>query len=70
MKRYISNIIIPFVNKKREILQAKNSQPALAIIDGFKGQITEDVLSLLKSNNIIPVVVPPNCTDKLQPMYR
>ena len=68
MKRYISNIIVPFVNKKREILKVKNSQPAIAIIDGFKGQTTEDVLSLLKSHNIIPVIVPPNCTDKLQPI--
>ena len=53
MKWYISNINVPFVNKKRESLQAKNSQPALAIIDGFKGQTTEDVLSLLKSNNLL-----------------
>jgi len=49
-------------------LKVNNTQPALAIIDGFKGQTTDDVLSLLKSHNIIPVVVPPNCTDKLQPI--
>ena len=49
-------------------MQLENSQPALAIIDGFKGKTTEDVLLLLKNHNIIPVVVPLNCTDKLQPI--
>lgn len=34
----------------------------------FKGQITEDIAKLLEDNNILSVVVPANCTDRLQPM--
>ena len=36
--------------------------------DVFKGQITEDIFSLLEENNIIVVGVPAKCTDRLQPM--
>ena len=38
------------------------------ILDEFKGQTTHAVLNLLKQNNIEYVIVPPNCTDQLQPL--
>ena len=68
MERYIVNIIIPYVCHKREVLKLQACHPALAIIDCFKGQITPRILSLLHENNIIPLIVPVNCTDKLQPI--
>ena len=68
MCRYIENIIVPFVNKKRKLLKLRKSHPALAIIDGFQGQTRLGILDLLQENNIITVMVPPNCTDKLQPI--
>ena len=52
----------------REQLKLASDQPALAIVDVFKGQITEDIAKLLEDNNILSVVVPANCTDRLQPM--
>jgi len=40
----------------------------LAIFDGFKGQTTDKINSLLAANNIVAIQLPPNCTDKLQPL--
>ena len=68
MKRYIDKIIVPFITKKREALKLGKSHPALAIFDGFRGQTTPVIKSLLQRHNIISVQVPANCTDKLQPM--
>ena len=36
--------------------------------DNFKGQLTDDVLQLLKRNNIDTAFVPANCADRLQPL--
>ena len=68
MERYILNIIIPYVCHKREVLKLQACHPALAIIDCFKGQTTPRILSLLRENDIIPLIVLANCTDKLQPI--
>ena len=68
MKRYIENIIVPFICRKRESLKLQNDHPALALFDSFRGQTTPAILSLLESHNIIPVQIPANCTDKLQPL--
>ena len=43
-------------------------KPAVAIIDNFKGQITEVVTSLLETNNIHVCLLPLNTTDLLPPM--
>ena len=43
-------------------------QAALAIFDHFKGQLTDNVVALLEKHNIQSVIVPPNCTDRLQPL--
>ena len=37
-------------------------------MDNFKGQVTSSVVSLLTDNNILVCYIPPNTTDKLQPM--
>ena len=37
-------------------------------MDNFSAQCTDDVLELLERHNIDTVLVPPNCTDELQPM--
>ena len=68
MKRYLEKVIIPFVSQKRQSLKLSISHPALAIFDGFRGQTTDTILSLLKDNNIHYIIVPANCTDKLQPL--
>ena len=65
---YIEKFIIPFVSCKRDELKLNKDHPALAILDSFKGQTTPAIFSILRSHNIIAVQVPPNCTDKLQPL--
>jgi hypothetical protein len=64
---FIEKIIIPFINN----VQSKVGTPeqkALVIFDVFRGQIGERVQALLEDNYIIPVLVPGNCTDLLQPL--
>ena len=68
MERYIKKIVIPFVTRKREILKLEAKHPALAIFDGFKGQTTVKIHSLLAASNIVAIQLPPNTTDKLQPL--
>ena len=68
MIQYLQKIVIPFIKLKREELGLPALQPALAIFDVFKGQQTDHFKELLQSNHIWFVVVPANCTDKLQPM--
>ena len=67
MIQYVENIIIPYVNNIRGLLN-DDSKPALVIMDNFKGQTTSNVLSLLESNDIHVCMLPPNTTDRLQPM--
>ena len=66
MVEYVEHIIVPYVEKVRELLG--NDKPALAIMDNFKGQVTPAVNDLLESNNIHMCLLPPNTTDRLQPM--
>ena len=68
MLTYIEKIIVPYVKQKREQLNLDGDHPALAIFDVFKGQCTEEVLKMLEDNNIERVLVPTNCTDRLQPL--
>ena len=68
MKRYITKVIVPYVQKTRQELKLADSHPALVIYDVFKGQTTPAIQSLLSTNHISVVLVPPNCTDKLQPL--
>lgn len=64
MVAYIEEIIIPYVESVRN----DETQAALAIFDHFKGQLTEKVSKLLEDHNIQSVLVPPACTDRLQPL--
>ena len=64
----IDKILLPYVNKQRKKLKLENSHPALLLFDCFRGQTTADVQSLLLKSNFRTVLIPPNCTDKLQPM--
>ena len=68
MKRYIDKIIVPFITKKRQEMKLDLISPAAAIFDNFRGQTTNDILSHLRSHAIVPILLPANCTDKLQPL--
>ena len=68
MMDYLSNVLLPYIQQKRKELQLKNDFPALVIFDRFKAQCTTGILDLLRNNHIHVVIVPANCTDKLQPL--
>ena len=68
MINYISKIIVPFVKNKRKEVKKTDDQVTLVIFVEIKGQITQACADLLSQNNILFVLVPPNCTDHLQPL--
>ena len=68
MKAYIEKILLPYINGKRKELKLQPDHPALVMFDKFTGQGTESLLQLLEDNHINVVMVPANCTDRLQPL--
>ena len=66
MKDYIHKIILPYVTKKRDDLKLSPDYPALIFFDNFKAQCTSSLLQILDDNNITVLLIPPNCTDRLQ----
>ena len=52
-KLNILDIIIPFIDETRQNIGADEKQPALAIFDHFKVQMTECVIQKLEDNYII-----------------
>ena len=67
MIEYVKLIIVPCVTEKRKQLKLHSKYPALVLFDFFKGQCTDSVFKLLDENNILHIMVPANCTDRLQP---
>ena len=70
MKAYIEMILLPYVHEMRKELKLAADYPALVIFDKFTGQGTDNLLKLLEDNHIYYVMVPANCTDRLQPYGR
>lgn len=68
MINYVEKIFIAYVQSKQEELGLDATHPALASFDEFNGQTTDAAFSRLEKNDIYYVIVPPNCTDKLQPL--
>ncbi len=66
MVQYIKNIIFSYVTSTRELLRCNS--PALVIIDNFKGQVSTKINELLESHDIHTCLLPPNTTDRLQPL--
>ena len=67
MVQYVECIIIPYIEKIRENLG--EHKHALAIFDNFKAQLTDAVTNLLDDNDIHICLLPPNTTDRLQPLH-
>ena len=63
----IGNIIVPYDTKEREKLSSPN-QPALLIMDIFKGQMTNPVFKKLEEHNILLTRVPRSMTHLFQPL--
>ena len=66
--QYIKNILLPYLEGKRKELKLAPTHRALVLFDNFKGQCTEEMFKLLDSNDINVIMIPPNCTDRLQPL--
>ena len=65
---YLNKILFPYIAQKKQQLQLNTNHPSLVIFDRFRGQCTDQVLSLLTANNVHLLIVPANCTDRLQPL--
>ena len=65
---YLNKILFPYIAQKKQQLQLNTNHPSLVIFDRFRGQCTDQVLSLLIANNVHLLIVPANCTDRLQPL--
>ena len=65
--KLIEEIILPYVKEERKRL-SKPDQAALVIFNVFRGRITDDVLNLLKENNIKAVFVPADMINLLHPL--
>ena len=50
MKEYINKIIVPYVDRKKKVLELPKIQPVLVTFDEFYGQMTDEVLKLLADN--------------------
>lgn len=51
----------------RQKLKLGVNYPALLLFDIFKAQCTQGLLTLLDNNFIYVLLIPLNCTDRLQP---
>ena len=60
--KLVKEVTIPYIEKERISLKLPKTIPALLIMDVFRGQMTEDILTILKGNNIVLVRVPANMT--------
>ena len=67
-KAHIRKVLVPYTETCRKKLSLPTDHPALVIFDRFKGQCSSNILSLLDSHHINLVIVPSNCTDRLQPL--
>ena len=68
MIQYVLNIIVPFVEQTTESLGEDEDKAAVVIMDNFKGQVTPGMTELLERYHIYSCLIPPNITDRLQPM--
>ena len=68
MMDYVEKILVPYASNKRKLLKLPHVYPALVIFDHFSGQVTGAILQLLEEDYLFYVMIPANCTDRLQPL--
>jgi len=66
--RSLTRSLFRLLPKREKELKLEPTHPAAAIFDDLRGQTIADILSHLKKYNIIPIQLPANCTDRLQPL--
>ena len=65
--KVIEGIFLPYAKQQRQELE-KPDQAVILIMNVFCGQMTEEVVSMLCTNNICFVKIPSNMTHLLQPL--
>ena len=65
--KIINEVVLPYVDKQREKL-GNHGQVALLILDVFRRQITQEVTTFHRENNILFVTVPNNMIHFFQPL--
>ena len=65
--KIIKEVLLPYIEDQRKQL-GKPNQSVLLTMDVFRGQITNDVTSLLTKHNVHVVLVPANMTQLFQPL--
>ena len=68
MIQYVERILLPYVEAKRRELHLASEHPALVMRDNFSAQTTARIIKLLDDNHVRIAMIPPNCTDRLQPL--
>ena len=68
MEDCIKIIIIPYFEQTRLRLNLATDAHGLVLFDNFNRQCTEKIFQLLEENHINFVIIPANCTDRLQPL--
>ena len=68
MTDYLNKVLIPYVERKRLELHLGSRYPAVVMFGNFKAQCTAEILQMLDDSRIYVILIPPNCTDGLQPM--
>ena len=61
-------VILPYVQRIKKERNLPADQRTLVTFDVFKVHRVEDVETVLGENNVVSVIVPSNCTDRLQPL--
>ena len=65
--RFNERILKPYITRIREEMGSPD-QPALLIMEKFRGQMSAEVQENLEESRILVVVIPAGTTDKLQPL--
>ena len=60
---YVESVIVPYMTQKRRQLGLDLKHTGLLMLDEFKGQRISGVLNLLQNNDLMYVIISPNCTD-------
>ena len=66
--KFFNEIIIPYIKSVQSSPDISADQYALVIMDVFTGQMTSEVLNLLRDNKILLTNVPPNIKKFYQPL--
>ena len=67
--RFFNEVIISYIKEVTLSENLTSDQYVLVIMDVFTGQMTRDLLNLLRDNNILLTNVPPNMTKFYQPLH-